>query len=420
MKKLVLFTLIAISVHAQGQPIRCTTDANQAAIDAADPSQKAIREQVKLILANMKQPADNNRQQLIVTIPVVFHVLYANSGENISNNRIYEQMDVLNKDFSRTNVDAVNTRAMFVPVAANTQIQFCLAQRTPLNAPTTGIVRISTPNFPGNPDSVSPEWDHTKYLNIYTGNLGGSTLGYSNYPPGSIGNDKVVVLYSTVGGPNLPALNVPYHLGRTATHEVGHWLNLQHTFDGGCSGLNGNNCDSLGDEVCDTPPVANPHFACPGVNNSCIEVAPFPPPYVSNMPDMYENYMDYSDDDCMNIFTDGQSTRMKDALTMMRPAILSSLGCLAVGLEEILDPTYLAVSPNPSEGFFTLNFNFPSPVEIRMSITDLSGRVVLRQEFKNISTSAEVLDLSHKPAGIYLLNLETNSGKLSRQIVIAR
>jgi hypothetical protein len=138
------------------------------------------------------------------------------------------------------------------------------------------------------------------------------------------------------------------------------------------------------------------------------------------MPDMYENYMDYSDDDCMNMFTDGQSARMNDALITMRPDMLTSSGCTPVGLEEILDPSYLVVSPNPSEGLFVLNFNFPSAIDVRVNVADLAGRVIHVQEFKKASVSSGILDLSHKPSGIFLLNLETNSGKLSRQIVIAR
>jgi hypothetical protein len=420
-----LHVLLAICCSFSGlqaQYIRCATDEHQAALDAANPAQRAIREQANYILSQMDQHDVGSRGQLIVTIPVVFHVLYANASQNIPDAKLFEQLDVLNKDYSRTNTDAGNTRVIFQGVAVNTQIQFCLAKRTPQNAPTTGIVRISTPTFPNNPHSVSPEWDHTKYLNIYIGDLGGGgILGYSNLPPGTTGSDHVVILYSAIGGPNNPGSATPYHLGRTASHEVGHWLNLWHTFQNGCSGTNANTCGNSGDEVCDTPPVGSANFGCPAGNpNSCTEVSPFPPPYTSNMPDMYENYMDYTDDACMNAFTQGQSTRMNNAINQLRSALLTSQGCVPVGIEEALDPSYMIVSPNPSDGFFTVNFNFPVSTDIDLSVTDISGRLVYDDRFEKTKTASTIINLSDHAEGVYLLNAETPNGRVVKRLVIAR
>jgi hypothetical protein len=404
--------------------VRCGTNEHQAELDAAYPELMSQRLAAESSIDKLLENNRENRNSLIVTIPVVFHIIHNPNfpAQNIPDSRIYEQLNVLNQDYSRTNLDATNTRSQFLGVAANTQIQFCLAQRTPANASTTGIIRISSTNsFPNNPHTLSPEWDHTKYLNIYIGNLGGGLLGYANLPPGSTGNDHVVILYSAVGGPNVPGTANPYHLGRTATHEVGHWLNLQHTFNGGCSGLTANNCTSGGDYICDTPPESGPAFGCPTNNpNTCTETSPFPPPYSMNMVDMFENYMDYTDDICMNAFTLGQSGRMNDAITLYRSAILTSQGCVPVGLEEVLDPSYVMVSPNPSDGMFQVNFNFPSHTLVNLQVTDLTGRIILTSSHDVSFSSQTEVDLSGMSDGVYQLTAQTENGYLVKRLVIAR
>ena len=424
-----LLTIFVLLSQTQGQVLlmqeeaqikRCSADEHQAALDLLYPDLAAQRLAMESNMPAIIENNNLNRSAMVVVIPVVFHVLYTNAAQNIPDARIYEQLDVMNKDFSRTNVDASNTRSQFLSVATNTQIQFCLAERTPANAPTTGIVRVSyTGQFPSNPHTVSPEWDHTQYLNIYIGNCAG--LGYSNLPPGSPGNDHAVILFSSVGGPNVPGTYVPYHLGRTATHEIGHWLNLQHTFNGGCSGLTSANCNSGGDYVCDTPPVANATFGCPTNNpNSCTESSPFPPPYTMNMVDMFENYMDYTDDPCMNTFTTGQSSRMNAAITIYRSSLLTSQGCVPVGLNEILDASYVMLSPNPSEGVFNIEFNFPSATKVNLEVSDLAGRIVYSSEHDLAFTSHMELDLSDKSEGVYQLTAQTEKGYLVKRIVIAR
>ncbi|MBL0340353.1 MAG: T9SS type A sorting domain-containing protein [Bacteroidetes bacterium] len=416
----VLFFFLVLSSNGQIQ--RCGTDEHQAALDLAFPELKKQRTALneaadRLILENPEFKAG-----LVVTIPVVFHVLYTNTAQNIPDNRLFEQIDVLNKDYSRTNVDAINTRSMFLPVAANTQIQFCLAQRTPTGTATDGIVRVSyTGSFPNNPHTVSPEWDHTKYLNIYIGDLGGGLLGYANLPPGSTGNDHVVALYSAVGGPNVPGTISAYDLGRTITHEVGHWLNLQHTFNSGCVGTSANNCATSGDFICDTPPTANPAFGCPtNTPNTCTEVTPFPPPYTANMVDMYENYMDYTDDNCMNIFSLGQSTRMNAAITTLRSQLLTSLGCVPVGVNEILDPSFITISPTISNGKFEVQFNFPAATSVSLELMDMGGRKIYDSIQKIAYSSTINIDLSDKAEGVYMLRASTEKGFLVKRIVIVK
>ena len=265
-------------------------------------------------------------RKTIVHIPVVFHVLYNNASQNISNARLLEQLDVLNRDFSRTNADAGNTPSAFSGVAWDTEIQFCLATRTPQNTPTTGIIRKSTSktSFSYTADDVKfngtggdDAWPTSDYLNIWVCNLSGGTLGYAQFPGGPANTDGIVLLYSTVGGPNVPGTAAPYHLGRTASHEVGHWLNLNHIW-----GDDGSACSGT-DNVGDTPNQTGANFGCPGFprTDACTGSSPGV---------MFMNYMDYTDDGCMNMFTQGQSLRMHACLESWRASLHNSLGCIPV------------------------------------------------------------------------------------------
>lgn len=281
--------------------------------------------------------ASGKTEKAIVTIPVVFHVVYNNATQNISDALIFAQLDQLNKDFARLNSDAGNTPSAFQGVAVNTNVQFCLAQRTPSGAATTGIVRKSTTvsSFSSNnavkfsSQGGDDAWDATKYLNIWVCNLGSSLLGYAQFPGGSATTDGVVVLFSTVGSLSTPGTASPYNYGRTMTHEVGHWLNLRHIWGDA-------NCGN--DLVSDTPTQQTSNYGCPN----------FPRVTCSNGPngDMFMNYMDYTDDGCMNMFTAGQSSRMAALFTSggARVGLTTSLGCTPPSSTSCGSPASLATA----------------------------------------------------------------------------
>lgn len=248
----------------------------------------------------------------VITIPVVVHVLYGNSTENISDAQILSQIQVMNDDFRRLNSDANNNWSQ----AADTEIEFCLASVDPNGNATSGITRTSTnvSSFSTN-DAMKysnqggkDAWSTDLYLNMWVCDLGGGILGYAQFPgSGSAATDGVVMGYKYFG--TIGAAQAPFDGGRTTTHEVGHWLNLRHIWGDGACGQD--------DFINDTPTSDAPNYGCATGHVSC------------NNADMVENYMDYSDDACMNLFTSGQKSRMRALFAPggFRESLLSSNGC---------------------------------------------------------------------------------------------
>lgn len=286
---------------------------------------------LKQAMENVSRHTDQFVQQggaqdrTVVTIPVVVHVVYYNSTQNISDAQIATQIQVLNDDFRRLNADASNTPGVWQGIAADCEVQFCMAQQDPSGAATNGIVRKSTTvngfsytndNIKYNSSGGSNIWDRNKYLNLWVCNISGSILGWAQFPGGAAATDGVVIDYAYFG---TTGATPPFNLGRTATHEVGHWLNCYHIW-----GDDGTACTGT-DQVSDTPNQADENYGCPS----------FPTISCSNGPngDMFMNYMDYTDDACMNLFTNGQKTRMQSLFSSggSRFSLTTSNGCQAPG-----------------------------------------------------------------------------------------
>ncbi|MBI3368468.1 MAG: hypothetical protein HY021_08515 [Burkholderiales bacterium] len=290
----------------------------------------------------------------ITRIPVVVHVVWKLPAQNISDEQIKSQIDVLNRDYRKKNGDLSKIPAPFKARAADARIEFALADKDPSGAASTGITRTkTTANSFSDDDKVkhassggANAWPRDKYLNLWVCQLGGGLLGYAQFPGGAAATDGVVILHSGFGTTGTAA--APFNLGRTATHEVGHWLNLRHIWGDDGGGCNGD------DFVADTPNCADHNFGKPA----------FPHISCNNGPngDMFMNYMDYTDDDSMFMFSAGQVERMQACLDGDR----TGLGSQVIGTTPILD-----VGPGPTLKFSddqppgTLKFRDDGPVTLK-------------------------------------------------------
>ncbi len=263
----------------------------------------------KSYIKNIK-PGDRG----VVKIPIVVHVVYNTPEQNIPNAVVQSQIDVLNIDFRRLNADTINTPAPFKPLGGDSKIEFVLAKRDPQGNPSIGITRTQTPVVMFQPDdqvkftSIGGHdiWDRDKYLNIWVCNL--SFLGgYAQFPGGNSATDGNVINYRVFG--TIGTVIIPSSRGRVATHEIGHWFNLRHIWG---------DADCGNDFVDDTPTAQAPNSGCPS----------FPHVTCGNAPngDMYMNYMDYTFENCKNIYTIGQSNRMNACLNGVRSSLLTSNG----------------------------------------------------------------------------------------------
>ncbi|SDS47780.1 Pregnancy-associated plasma protein-A [Gillisia sp. Hel1_33_143] len=220
----------------------------------------------------------------VISIPVVITVVYSNSQENISDAQINSQLAVLNNDFRATNGDRSNIPSEFAGLAADSEIQFTLA----------GVRRYSNSTTQwGTNDAVKSQYPPvtpSSTLNIWVCNIGGGILGYAQFPGGPSSTDGVVIGPNYFGSTGY--VSAPFNKGRTATHEVGHYLNLRHIWgDGRCQ---------QDDFVADTPSSDAPNYGCPSY-----------PTVNCRSTDMTMNYMDYTNDACMYMFSNGQKERLR-------------------------------------------------------------------------------------------------------------
>jgi pregnancy-associated plasma protein-A len=241
----------------------------------------------------------------LLTLQVVVHVVHRTDAENISDAQVQSQIAALNRDYALKNSDKSKVPAPFKSLVGNPNIQFKLAKRDPSGKATNGITRTATTvaGF-GADNSVKRKktggkdpWDTARYLNLWACTLGDGLLGYAQFPGGPGKTDGVVILSTAFGTQGTAA--APFNKGRTATHEVGHFLNLRHIW--------GDRNDCTGNDfVVDTPPAESPNFGKPK----------FPHTTCHNGPtgDMFMNYMDYVDDAAMVMFTEGQVARMNATL----------------------------------------------------------------------------------------------------------
>lgn len=340
-----------------------------------------------------QQGGADQRQVGPYQIPVVIHVIYngepVGTGANVSDAQILSQIEVLNNDFKRLNADSVNTPFDFISVAGSLDIEFILAKQTPEGLPTTGIVRIdggqiSWPPFDEELNALS-YWPSEDYLNIWVTNIGGNFLGYAQFPVSTLDGleefqdglaptDGVVIDYTVFG---VGSSDPQYNLGRTTTHELAHFFGLRHIWG------DTDNCFGT-DYVEDTPNQAVETYECDllthPVADGCTSMK------------MFQNYMDYTDDICMNLFTQNQVDRMslilEDTEVPRRNSLLTSLG-----LEEPIPGTIdLQINNVTNPGPATCD---DTPL-LKLNVSNLSEEIItdLRVKITVNSSTSETITLT--------------------------
>ncbi len=357
-----------------------------------------------------------------ITIPVVVHLLYKNAGENISDAQIKSQIDALNNDFNFLNLDRVNTPDAFKMFSGNARIKFCLAQIDPQGRRTTGINRkyTNTEVFTTDDGMKMVEkggvasWDSKHYLNIWVCKLTSRSLGYATPPGASAGKDGVVISFDVFG--TVGNLRAPFNKGRTATHEVGHWLGLIHTWGD-------THCGS--DQVDDTPTQQSYNFGC----QTFPKMSTCSP---NKNGDMFMNFMDFSDDACMNMFTIGQVNRMRSifAKNGIRNAFLASFACDSTKAQSGPLPEPVAdVKPVETTKSLSLTKVYPSPVHTvttieckvatasSVKVMDIFNSLGVKVYTARLIQEKTTINLSNLVTGIYFIHINDGRDKFITRII---
>lgn len=375
---------------------------------------------------------------LVYDLPVVVHVVYGPGQQsfNLPDSIITNQIAVLNKAFRKRHADTGNVRAIFKPLSADAEIQFHLATKDPQGNPTTGITRTGStlthfgsatnPSFDSlervkhtSQGGIDP-WPTDRYYNIWICNLSDENgqvgvLGYgtppiplpnNNWPTGSEQELALlrqgVVLQTHVVGDNNPlssAIGI-YTKGRAAVHETGHYLGLQHIFGSNDGGPNPD-CGPIADDgIADTPPQSTLSFdnGCPNATkNSCGAGT------TGDLPDMWENYMDYTADLCQGLFTNGQIAIMRSVLGTQRSGLFNS-----VSVPELTGNDPFVLYPNPASG--KLSVQYDNEVS-RITVLNFLGQKMMQLE--GAAAGSKSYDISQLPSGNYLLLLESGEQKIA-------
>lgn len=355
------------------------------------------------------------KPKTVVTVPIVIHVLWRVSEENISDAQIRSQIDVLNKDFRKLNSNFSNTPSAFKTIAADVGIEFCLASTDPSNKDTYGITRTQTTIddigdtelWYQSTEGGKDPWDNTKYINIWVCDLGDEYLGFAT-PPGTAfpaKSDGVVIGYQYFGTTGMAANSAPNHLGRTTTHEMGHYFNLEHVWGPGDGGCNED------DFVDDTPLQDIDSYGCPifPLLDNCTP---------SGNGVNFNNYLDYSDDECMTMFTHGQKMRMLAALDEPRKILLSSNTCFSpLSVNDELSAAFessIKISPNPSVQslIITISDDYLSQ-SLHIRLIDLLGREQMNFTMRQTKT----IDISRLPQGMYFITFKEYPKAIKKIII---
>ena len=440
MKQCLVFTTLLLvsfigSLTAQSTPrIFC---GNELFTEMVETQYPELAESINRTFDQAKNLQSGPRTTL--TIPVVVHIVWNKPEENLSDELVAAQIKVLNDDFNRMNADTANLRSMFDWVAGSAEIKFELVATERINTSTLFNVDILSgnliPEVKHIADGGSDAWNTANYLNIWVCHIQplkigpiviGQILGFA-FPPADLDNwpagsnapnadeDGVVIDYRVFGPDNPNPVEIPggsgnlVVKGRTPTHEVAHYLGLRHIWgDGGTFGPN--DC-AQSDGIDDTPFAdSESAFDCDVTKNSCIGIEPF---YGLDMPDLIENYMDYSSEDCMNMFTKGQVEIMRNVVMGPRVGLLETTSVKI----PICTATGWTVSPNPARDMFTIRLHEDNPSNSTIRMMDAFGHIVYTG---TLSSGTSLLDipLANIPSGLYSIILDGVNKKEVQRLVV--
>ncbi len=342
-----------------------------------------------------------------IRIPVVVHILYKRAQENLSDEKILEQIQILNHGFNQGFATPINTPKWVDDLKQTVGFHFCLVDKDPLGNPSSGITRTQTDIDSFGIRKASDErllifhddlggktpWPIDRYMNIYIANINSQIAGYATLPWGieatTRGEDGIVINYNYVGVNNSPDFN----LGRVVVHEAGHYFNLLHPWNkGGCNSDDG---------VQDTPNQSEPYIGCPiHPMSSC------------GSQDIIYNSMDYVNDSCAYMFTHSQVLRMHASLAIYRPGLLNH-NCGQIPEQNSSNP--LVVYPNPlGYGPLIMRWLDTTKELIRIEIFSMDGRKI---DQTNVSTSnIYAFESANWPAGMYIILAQTKDACFYQKI----
>lgn len=469
MKQLMLAGLMAASTLGFSQGIiqqtlmstddslvNCGSHRLMQRMDQASPGLMEASNQMLKGIATDHQHDHKKSSGTVLQIPVVFHIVYNDTTVNLPDSVIQDQIRVLNESYRRHNADTSNTRAPFKPIVADAEIEFVLATKDPNGNPTNGITRTysNIKYFGGilpydntqsqqiqtwvadslyynyfriTQDSLDGKsaWDYERYVNVWIGDLRILEPKLNNFeelvffglatPPANHPNwpqavydelggfqQGILMHYPVIGSNNPNTFPAPYQsynalvrTGKMLVHETGHYLGLRHIWgDGNCT---------MDDHVKDTPRAnAASQYNCNHVTNSCVDTI-----NGTDLPNMVENYMDYSSGGCQNSFTQGQVDVMRTVIQTYRPNLLSN--------EEVEYTAAKNISyyPNPTSG--ELNIKFGSTVkDAQVNVRSIDGKLLKTVSLNHTDMAA--ISLENQP-GLYLIQV-TADGQSSTFKVI--